>query len=225
MPASKTLYITQIHAAVGGAALNTVTTTLRTKDATAAANLYAWNTKAIRVFGLGGVADGTLQVPIKVTEKYDIEMTAVVNTSTAAVTGTFYWLLDRRLMALSSSKNYTVTRSDLIESALRKVGEYDQGEQPSGEETKAASLALNLMVKSLVLDGADLFLRENITLFLQKNQSEYLLGTTAEAATSYVETATTAAASSGATTLTVSSTTGMTGAGDGVSGSYWDQDG
>jgi len=89
VPASKTLYITQLHAAVGGAALNTVTTTLRTKDATLAANLFAWNTKAIRVFGLGGVADGQLSVPIKVTEKYDIEMTAVVNTSTASVTGTF----------------------------------------------------------------------------------------------------------------------------------------
>ncbi len=89
VPANKTLYITQLHVSAGAAALNTVTATVRTKDATAAANLWGWNTKAIRTFGLGAAVDGILAVPIVVTEKYDIEMTALVNTGTAAVSGTF----------------------------------------------------------------------------------------------------------------------------------------
>ena len=62
-------------------------------------------------------------------------------------------------MAVSGSKNYSITRSIIIESALRKIGVYDAGEDVDGDDTVSASVALNLLVKELVTEGADLFLR------------------------------------------------------------------
>ena len=112
-------------------------------------------------------------------------------------------------MALSASKNYSITQADIIESALRKAGAYDQGEAVSGSETSAAAMALNLMVKFLVTKGADIWLRDEITLFLQPDTKSYALGTT-NATTSYVESTLSAAEASGQTVLSITSTTGMT---------------
>ena len=114
-------------------------------------------------------------------------------------------------MALSGSKDFTITRADIIEGALRKTGAYDQGESVSGDETAAASMALNLMVKYLTAQGADIWLRSEITLFLQPDTQSYALGT-AHATTSYVETTLSAAESASETVLTVTSSTGMTAA-------------
>ncbi len=50
-------------------------------------------------------------------------------------------------MALSGSKNFTITRADIIEAAYRKTGDFDIGETIQGDETTAAALSLNLMVK------------------------------------------------------------------------------
>jgi hypothetical protein len=115
-------------------------------------------------------------------------------------------------MALSGSKDFAVTRSDIINAALRKLGEYDQAEAPSGDETAAASFALNAMIKEWVADGADLFLRDEITLFLQPGTTHYSLGGTANATKSFIETTLSSSASSGATTVSLASTTGMTAA-------------
>ena len=114
-------------------------------------------------------------------------------------------------MALSGSKNYTITRADIIESALRKAGAYDQGESVGGGETAAADMALNLMVKFLVTKGADIWLRDEITLFLQPDQKSYSLGSD-NATASYVETTLSAAEASGQTVISVTSSTGMTAA-------------
>jgi len=70
-------------------------------------------------------------------------------------------------MALSGSKSYSITRADIIEGALRKLGTYDQGEPVDGNETSAANTSLNLMVKEWVARGIDIWLREEVTLFLQ----------------------------------------------------------
>jgi len=115
-------------------------------------------------------------------------------------------------MAVSGSKNYSVTRAEIIEGALRRIGEYDQGEPPSGDETKAAAQALNMMVKEWGARGIDIWLRSEVTLFLQNNTQSYALGTT-HATTSYVETTLTAAVAALGTVLPVTSSTGMT-AGD-----------
>lgn len=112
-------------------------------------------------------------------------------------------------MAVSGSKNYSITRADIIEAALRKLGVYDQGETVDGNETAAANVALNLMVKEWVADGADIFLRTESTLFLQPNQKSYALSTD-HITDSYVETTLSAAEASGQTVISVTSSTGMT---------------
>lgn len=112
-------------------------------------------------------------------------------------------------MAVSGSKDFAVTRAEIVEGALRKIGVYDQGESIPGDESKSAVFALNAMIKEWVARGIDIWLREEVTLFLQPNTQKYQLGT-ANATTSYVETALSSAAASGATALSVDSTTGMT---------------
>ena len=114
-------------------------------------------------------------------------------------------------MAVSGSKNYAITRANIIDGALRKIGVYDSGETVDGDETSAASLSLNLMVKEWVARGADIWLRDEITLFLQPDTKSYALGTT-NATASYVETTLSAAEASGQTVLTVTLSTGMTAA-------------
>ena len=114
-------------------------------------------------------------------------------------------------MAVSGSKDFAVTRADIIEAALRKTGAYDQSDPVPGSETNAASNALNLMVKFLMTKGADIWLRDEITLFLTPSSQSYSLGT-ANAASTYVETTLSAAAASSATSLTVTNSTGMTAA-------------
>ena len=114
-------------------------------------------------------------------------------------------------MAVSGSKNYSITRATIIEAALRKLGEYDQGESPSGDETNAADVALNLMVKEWVARGIGIWIRDEITLFLQPNTKSYALGTT-NATASYVETTLSAAEASGQTVISVTSSAGMTAA-------------
>lgn len=117
-------------------------------------------------------------------------------------------------MAVSGSKNFSITRTDIIESALRKLGAYDIGESPSSDETDAASMALNLMVKAWAAKDVGLWLNEEVTLFLQKDTQSYTLGTSgdAEATLSYVETTLSAAEASGQTVLSVTSSAGMTAA-------------
>ena len=110
-------------------------------------------------------------------------------------------------MATSGSKDYSITRADIIEGALRRIGVYDQGGAVPGEENKAAAFALNLMVKEWVARGIDIWLRKEVTLFLQPGSQSYLLGSD-HATLSYAET-TLATAASG-TVLDVTSSSGMT---------------
>jgi len=114
-------------------------------------------------------------------------------------------------MATSGSKDYSITRANIIDAALRKTGEFDAGDTVPGDETTAADFALNLMIKEWVARGIDIWLRDEVTLFLQPNQQSYAMGT-ANATTSYVETTTTAAEVTSATVIDVTSSTGMTAA-------------
>ena len=115
-------------------------------------------------------------------------------------------------MATSGSKNFSITRADIIGSALRKLGVYDSGESTSGDDTSNASLALNMMVKEWVVRGADLFLRETQTLFLQPDTRKYALNTDEITADTYIETTLSAAEASGQTVIGLTTTTGMTAA-------------
>ncbi len=115
-------------------------------------------------------------------------------------------------MALSGSKDYSITRADIVGGALRKLGIFDQGESVAGEDTTTAVVALNLMVKELVARGADIWLRDEIILFLQPDQQSYLLGTAEATTTIAGETTLSAAEASGQTIISVTSSTGMTAA-------------
>jgi len=115
-------------------------------------------------------------------------------------------------MAVSGSKNFVVTRSDIINAALRKVGGYDPSESPAAEETADASMALNLLVKEISTE-IDIPWRETVTLFLQPATRSYTIGLTGDhATTSYDETTLSADAATSATTITLTSTTGLTAA-------------
>jgi len=114
-------------------------------------------------------------------------------------------------VATSGSKNFTMTRATIIETAYRKTGEFDIGESIQGDEIAAASIALNLIVKELTARGADIWLRDDITLFLQPDQQSYALGT-ANATLSYNETTLSAAEASGQTVISVTSSASMTAA-------------
>jgi hypothetical protein len=56
-------------------------------------------------------------------------------------------------MALSASKDYSITRANIIEGALLTLGVFDQGEPISGEETTAADRRLNLMESHRLFRG------------------------------------------------------------------------
>jgi len=96
-------------------------------------------------------------------------------------------------MAVSGSKNYSITRANIVEAALRKLGVYDQGESISGNETAAASV----------------WLRDEITLFLQPDTQSYALGTAHATRTVKADTTLRTAGTVTATTLGVTSSSGM----------------
>lgn len=113
-------------------------------------------------------------------------------------------------MAVSGSKDYSITRTDIVNAALRKIGAYDSGETTDSSDSADAVLALNLMVKEWSARGIDIPWRETITLFLQPDTQAYTIGLTGDESTaSYVETTLSAAAASSATTVSLTSTTGM----------------
>jgi len=116
-------------------------------------------------------------------------------------------------MAVSGSKNYSITRANIIEAAHRKIGVYDAGDAIDGPQTTASSLALNLMIKEWVARGIDIWLRDDVTLFLQPDQQSYLLGATDHFTRTIVaETTLSGAEASGQTVIDVTSSTGMTAA-------------
>jgi len=102
------------------------------------------------------------------------------------------------------------TRNDIIDGALETIGVKMADESSEAADVLTAKNWLNRMVKRLQSTGAHLWTRNSATLFLSAGVNEYLIGTTADATESYVETTTTAALAAAATTIPVTSATGMT---------------
>ena len=116
-------------------------------------------------------------------------------------------------MAVSGSKDYAVTRTNIIEAAHRKIGIFDAGEAIDGPNNTASILALNLIVKELIVRGADIWLRDEITLFLQPDQKSYQLGATDKSTRTITgETTLSAAEVAAQTVISVTSSAGMTAA-------------
>lgn len=114
-------------------------------------------------------------------------------------------------MPSSGSKDFSVTRTSIIEAALRKTGQYDVGEPMSPEELADAAFALNVFVKGLAARDIDLPWRSTITLFLQPAQQSYRIGPSGDEATaSYRETTLSTDEATNSTSLGLTSTTGMT---------------
>jgi len=114
-------------------------------------------------------------------------------------------------MAVSGSKNFSVTASEIIEEALLNLGIFDQGETISGEDTKTATRRLNLMIKEWVADpGVDIFLRTESILFLQPDTQFYSLTTDEITDEIKGETTLSSAEAKSQTVISVTSSTGMT---------------
>jgi len=118
-------------------------------------------------------------------------------------------------MATSGNYNFSLTRDELIRTALRKIKVLKRGFTPAAEDISDASLALNGIVAQLreKSDGAPslkLWTRKRVVLFLAEDQTTYQLGPNGDHAaleSDLVETTLTAAVSG--TTLPVASATGI----------------
>lgn len=116
-------------------------------------------------------------------------------------------------MARSGSDNYAVTRNDIINRALRKIGQLAEGETASAQQINDGADDLESMAKHWQTAGLHLWKYEEMVLFLVLGQKSYDLGpTTTEnwvRETDLVETTLTADAVISATTITVDSITGI----------------
>ena len=113
-------------------------------------------------------------------------------------------------MTTSGSVDYGKTRTQIIESALRKCGVLREGVSASANQLTSGALALNDIVKALAVDGMPLWAIRESSVFPIHDTNTVILGPSGgHAATTYAATATTAAAAAAATTITVSSITGI----------------
>lgn len=119
-------------------------------------------------------------------------------------------------MALSASKNFAVTRDDIITMALRKIGANDAADVIPATELSAAALSLNTLVKEWTGEGLALWLRKTCVLFLKPGQQRYKVGSGTTAfcvPQDLIAYGTlTVAATTGATSLTVAAWYDYTGA-------------
>lgn len=113
-------------------------------------------------------------------------------------------------MATSGSYDFSVKCQEIIKGALRLIGAIATGETPSPAELADAREALNMMVKGWQAEGIGLWLNKEVTLFLQYETSQYLLGPTGtHCSASVIKTEIKVAASATDTTIDVDSITGI----------------
>jgi len=121
-------------------------------------------------------------------------------------------------LATSSSYDFTVTRDDIIKEAYEKIGVTDPTETPTADQIVGAARKLNLLSKSWMAKGLNLWRREEATLFMEANKQVYLLGSAGDHWTTEINSV--QASTTGITTmriagvstdtiLEVTSTTGM----------------
>lgn len=115
-------------------------------------------------------------------------------------------------MTTSNSTNFTMTRDQIISSAMRKLGVLGFSQAPSADEVTEHTLALNMMVKSWQADGLNLWTKSTGRIFLQENKSTYNLNSsTGDVASGVpvVETRLSSAVSASNTVIPVLSTVGI----------------
>ena len=74
------------------------------------------------------------------------------------------------------STNYSVTRDQVISSALRKLGVLEIGSVPDAETIANAALVLNLFIKQMATEGLKLWTVEEGVLPYTQGKTSYVLG-------------------------------------------------
>ena len=114
-------------------------------------------------------------------------------------------------MATSGSVNYTINRDRMKTMALILSGELASGETMNANQSADTNDLLDMMLKSMQVDGLKLWLRKRATVFLRSGVTQYSLSSTGSpAAYNYTRTAIKVAAIATNTSIDVTSTTGMT---------------
>lgn len=113
-------------------------------------------------------------------------------------------------MTTSNSVDFSISRDDIIRSALEELGEVAEGEAITPDRTLAVSLRLNSWVKSLMATGAKLWAMSQATLFLTEGTATYSLGATGTHCTNdYVQTTLSTAEATNSTSLGLTAFAGM----------------
>ena len=113
-------------------------------------------------------------------------------------------------MTTSNSQNFSISATDIITEASELCGGGGADGTIPTENYTSFLRTLNIMLKAWQGEGLFLHTWRDATLFFTHEEPHYLLGTTAKATESYVETTLSADAALGATTITLTSTTGIT---------------
>jgi len=106
----------------------------------------------------------------------------------------------------------TATASDIVNGALRLIGENDANQTTGSVEMKDGLEAFNSMVKSWQSQGLHLWTETEGILFLDVGRTDYLLGPSGDEATNiddFIDTNLSSNAAAAETILTLTSTTGM----------------
>jgi len=113
-------------------------------------------------------------------------------------------------MATSGSVDFSVSRDQLIESALKHIGALGDGESPSATQLSEAAVVLNMLVKAKMADGMPLWALKTGYILPQTGSNSIDLGPSGDHATlSYTQTTTSTASASAASTISVTSATGF----------------
>lgn len=81
--------------------------------------------------------------------------------------------------------SFAVTRDDLIKASLRTLGVIGQGDVPTASEVTDIAQALNIMIKSWMVDGLPLWGVTELLVPMVVGKQSYTLGPTGDVVTSY----------------------------------------
>ena len=81
-------------------------------------------------------------------------------------------------MATSGTTSFTLTRDDIIQYALRKLGVLEMGATPDTTAVANAATSLEMIMKSLVARGSKIWTITELTLPLTASQTTYNIGPT-----------------------------------------------
>lgn len=111
----------------------------------------------------------------------------------------------------------TTTALDIIQGALRLIGETDANQSPGDDQVIDGLQSLNFMVKGWQSQGLHLWTKTEGILFLQAGKTDYNLGPNGDETgllDDFIDTTISTAALAAARTLALTSTTGMNGSDD-----------